>query len=235
MKLKKFKGTGKFVLLLFSIYLFTMFFISAVVHDNPELIFTNQVKAEIINPFEPDKSYDDLTNYTEIFKQFEGFVMLTSVQGGGGTLHLMAVPDKSAQIYRNFSIYIFSNQPCFYEIKIDDQVFQRGYSEWKKVVRTKSDYNSINIKVTLVNMTNVTLQPFNFPELTILDSPWDAAGEGEGGPPIAEEWIRFSRLEFTNWVLARIAIDIGFALLGIMVGISMATISADYSGIKRVV
>jgi len=221
-------------ILVFSIYLFTMLLLSSVVHDNPHLIFVDQASAELINPFDKSDMGGDLTNYSQVFKQFEGAVYIFSgLESKTHNLHLMASPGKASQIYRNYTIYIFSNQPCFYEVKIDGQVFKRGFSEWKASVKTSSPYSTTSVEVRLINQTNATLPTFAFEEVVLLDSPWDAMGEGEA-PAVVEEWVRFTRGEFTQWVVVRIAIEILFAFLAIVVAMSYATMHADLQGIERV-
>lgn len=213
-----------------SLYLFVMFMLSAVIHDNPSLIIPS-VSGEIINPFAPE---GNVSNYTEKFKQFEGFVaVMSGVNVGAHDLHLYALPGQRAQLYRNFSVFIFSNMPCFYEVRIDDQVYQRGYCEWRASVKASSPYAMVNIKVTLINETNTSLPVFLFKDVKLLDSPWEAFEEGE--IPIAEEWIRFTRGEFNAWVLTRIAVNILFAFLAVVSGTSYATIQADLRGIQRVI
>ena len=220
--------------LIMIVYVFIMLFVSAIIHDNPEMIFPGQVSADITNPFD-NENITDPFNYSERFKQFEGFVILASAtETKTHDLHLMALPGQRAKIYRNFTIYIFSNMPCFYEVRIDDQVFERGSCEWKAKVRSSSPYNTINIEVRLVNLTNVSLPVFNFKNIELLDSPWEAVGEGEG-PPVVEEWIRMTRGEFSMWVIRNILMQICFGFLGAVGGISLATMHADLRGIERII
>lgn len=219
-----------------SIYVFAMIVLTAIFCQYPGLVFVNQVSADIPNPFEGgDYDNGDIKNYSEIFKQFEGYVILASnVESGSHDLHLFALPGQNAQIYRNFTLFIFTNQPCYYEVKIDDQVYQRGYSEWKALVKSSSPYTTMNIVVTLKNETNATLPLFEFKNIKLLDSPWEAQG-GEEEVPVVEEWIRFSRGEFTWWVIRGIALQLGFAFLGIVSGTAYASIHADTRGINRVI
>ena len=215
------------------LYIFIMLLFSSVVYDNPSLIFVNQASAEITNPFGGSSGND--SNYSEIFDQFEGFVIVASaVDVGSHDLHLYALPGQRAQIYRNFSIYIFTNQPCFYEVKVDDQVLTRGHSLWKAIVKSSSPYSEMNIEVTLINETNSSLPVFRFSGLKLLDSPWDVIDEGDGAP-IVEEWIRFTQGEFTAWIIRGILLQLSFAFLGIVAGTSYASIHADLRGIQRVV
>ena len=216
------------------VYIFVLSIVSTMFYDNPQWVFIDQVSGDIVNPFEPESPPDDIQNYSEKFKQFKGYVIVASAtETRTHNLRLFALPGQVAQIYRNFTIYIFTNMPCFYEVKIDEQVLERGYSEFQTMVRGSSVYSTMNVAVTLINETNVTLPVFSFSGLQLLDSPWDVLDEGEG-PPIVEEIIRFTRGEFTSWVLMRIAIDILFAFLGFVSGVEYAALHADFQGIDQV-
>jgi len=236
--LRNTKVLVRYTLLIIPLYIIIMLLLSQFYIANPEFYFTGQVSAGgLINPFDDgqgdSQDYDDLTNYTEKFRQFEADVFILS---GHKThdLFLSARPGQNAQIYRNFSIYIFSNMPCFYEIKMDEQLLQRGYSEFKTVVVASSPYETMDLTVRLINVTNSTLPLFSFKNLALLDSPWDIISEEGGGGPV-EEWVRFSRGDFTAWVIMRIVIDIGFAFLGVVFGTSYATLHADLRGIEQLI
>lgn len=226
--------------LMIPMYILVMLVVSQFFIANPEFFFTSQVSAGIINPFENNNDggtndFDNMTDYVEYFKQFEADVFILSGHESHD-LFLSARPGNTkSQIYRNFSIYIFSNMPCFYEIKIDEQLYQRGYSEFKTVVKASSPYEDMVVSVRIINQTNVSLPLFMFSNIILLDSPWDIiTEEGEGGLP-AEEWVRFSRGEFTTWVIMRIIIDIGFVFMGVVAGTSYATLHADLRGIEQVI
>lgn len=213
-----------------------MLLLSAIYLDNPQLVFTEQLSAEYTNPFEEDDGNNNLSNYTEYFEQFEGFVMVASAtEQKNHELHLFAFPGQRASIYRDFSIYIFSNQPCYYQVKIDDQVHSRGFNEWKSVVKASSDYSDVRIEVTLVNETNVSLPVFSFEKLKLINSPWDAGGDDDDEEETdVDEWIRMSRGEFNTFIATRIVVDITAAFLAVVVGTSMAAIAADAMGIQRI-
>jgi len=212
-------------------YVLIMLLTSTIFLDNPELICPGQVSAEITNPFDDKNTSDD--DIAQRFKQFEAFVIVASAtETESHDLHLMALPSQRAQIYRNFTIFIFSNMKCYYEIKKDDQLFERGVCEWKTTIKGSSPYNKMDLSVKLINQSNQSLPIFYFNDLTLLDSPWEAVGEGEG-PPVAEEWIRMSRGDFSIWVIRNIIMQLGFGFLGIVSGISLATIHADIRGIER--
>ena len=125
--------------------------------------------------------------------------------------------------------------PCFYEIKIDDQLYSRGYCEFKTVVKASSPYENMNLKVHLINETNTSLPIFEFERLTLLDSPWDAFKDEGEAPGVLEEYIKMTRGEFTSWVIMRIVIDVSFAFLGIVFGTGYATIHADLRGVQQVI
>lgn len=231
-KLKRTKEILRISAIVLVLYIFLMLFISAVIQDNPELMFPGQVSADITNPFGDDDSNITDQNYSERFKQFEGFVVVASAtETKTHDLHLMALPGQRAKLYRNFTIYIFSNMPCFYEIRLDDQVYERGFSEWKAKVSGSSPYNTLDIEVRLINLTNVSLPVFLFSGLELLDNPWEATGGG--GTPVVEEWIRMTRGDFSVWVIKMIFMQIGFGFLGAVGGTSLATIHADIRGIER--
>lgn len=212
------------------LYVFIMLVCSAIVLDNPELMCPGQVSAQINNPFDEDDK-----NLTKRFEQFEAFVIVASAtETESHDLHLMALPGQRAQIYRNFTIYIFSNMPCYYEVRKDDQLLERGTCEWKAKIMGSSAYNKMDIEVKLINETDVELPVFYFNDLTLLDSPWEAVGEGEG-PPVVEEWIRMSRGDFTMWVIRNIIMQIMFGFFGAVGGVSLATIHADLRGIERAI
>jgi hypothetical protein len=215
-------------LFLMLIYVLTMLMISTIIVDNPQLIFRGQVSAQIIDPFEDlDK------NMSERFNQFEGFVMIASAtEESGYDLHLTAFPGIRSQIYRNYVIHIFANQPCYYEIKVDEQLLERGVADWRTQIKSSSPYNTINIQVKLVNETNATLPVFYFNELALIDTPWDAVDD-EDKKPVIEEWIRMSRGDFTMWVIRNIIMQILFGFMGAVGGINLALIHADFRAIER--
>ncbi len=229
------------ILRIFSIclplYLFIMLFSASVLMDNPHLAFPDQlVKGSLTNPFD-EYMDDEVKNYTQYFDTFEGFVMIMSAsEVKSHELRLYALPGFNSKIYREFSIVIFSNEPCVYEIKIDDQVHSRGYNEFRSVVKASSSYSTIDVDVRLVNETNVTLPVFSFKNIKLLDSPWDARSDDDDEEKvIAEEWIQFSRGEFNQFIATRIAIDVLFVFLAVVAGTSTAAISADTMGIQRVI
>jgi len=214
-----------------------MFLSSAICIDNPLLVFPEQARAVIINPFGDEEVNSSDGEYSQYFHQFEGYAcILSGLDWSNQNLYLVAVPGKSTQIYRNFSIFIFSNMPCFYEVRFGDQVYCRGRNEWKSVVKASSEYSDETIRVVLVNDSNVSLAPMVF-TVALLDSPWSEEGGGDGGGSgvVAEEWVRFSRGDFSNWVLERMAVDLVMVLFGAVVGTSYAAIKADFGGIIRAV
>lgn len=235
MRLARYPRTKLFiniVSLVIPAYIIVMILFSQILIDNPQLLFSGQVSAKIVNPFDTDYE-GSKQNYSKKFSQFEGFaIIMSAVEVSSHNLHLFALPGQNAQLYRNFSIYMFSNQPFYYEIKIDDQVYQRGYSEWKGIVKASSPYNDLNVQVKLINETNATLPIFYFKNLKLLDSPWEAVSEGEG-PPVIEEWIKFTQGEFTMWIVKMIAIQLSFGFFGAVIGTSTASIKADLRGILR--
>jgi len=220
-KKEKLRFTKKILhqsLIIVLIYILILLLLSAIIQDNPELVLPGVVVAnDIKNPF-GDEIENDTLNYFEKFKQFEGFVIVASAtETNTHDLHLMALPGQRAKLYRNFTIFMFSNMPCYYEIKIDDQVFERGYFEWKASVKSSSPYNTLDISVRLINETNVSLPGFNFIGMELLDSPWEVIEEGEG-PAVIEEWIRMTRGEFTTWVIKMILMQIAFGFIGAVGG-----------------
>ena len=234
------KNVLRFSAIVIPVYIIMMLGVSTFYYENPHLHFIDQVKGDIINPFDPDYQDDEdgnETDYIEKFKQFEGYVILASAtEAGGHDLHLFALPGQKAQIYRNYSIYIFTNQPCYYQVMVDDQLYERGHSEWKTKVRGSSPYSNINIEVTLINETNATLPVFKFKDVTLLYSPWETGGGGAGDEDEeeGEEWIRFSQGEFNTFIAIRIVSDIIYAFLGVVAGISFAAVRTDTLGIQRV-
>ena len=227
------KKTFYYSMLVIPMYLLIMVIISQVCIDNPELFFPSQVSANIINPFEDD-DISDLQNYSKVFKQFESYVFIISGHSGHD-LFLSATPGiHKSQIYRNFSIYIFSNMPCFYEIKIDDQLYSRGYCEFKATVPASSPYETLNVKIRLINETNMSLPLFEFSNLVLLDSPWELLEEGEE-EGVLEPYIMMTEGEFTSWVIMRVLIDVSFAFLGVVFGTSYATLHADLRGVRQVI
>ncbi|MEA1909509.1 MAG: hypothetical protein U9M89_00570 [Patescibacteria group bacterium] len=231
--MSQFKSTIKLATMVACTYVLVMLAISAVLIDNPEFVIVDHAFADYTNPFE---EYTNITNHSEQFAMFEGYIILASAtETSSHNLHLFALPGQSAQIYRDFSIFIFSNQPCTYEIKIDEQVYERGYSEWKTKVKGNSPYSTIDISVTLVNESNVTLPVFNFKGVVLLDSPWDAISDDDDKPSsVPEEWIKFSRGEFTTYIIRSIVLQISCAFLGIVTGVQYAVIHADLRGIRQV-
>jgi hypothetical protein len=233
LKWRVFKRATTLSIFFMLMYVLIMLLISTVVVDNPQLIFRDQVSAQILDPFDPGRK--DEQGDSERFKQFEAFVMIaSSTEDTGSRLHLMAFPGRAARLYRNFTIHIFSNMPCYYEVKIDGQLYGRGSLEWRTQIKTSSPYNSLEVEVRLVNETNATVPVFYFTDISLIESPWDAR-EPEDRIPIVEDWIQMTRGEFTMWVIRNILMQIGFGFLGAVAGISMATIQADLRGVERVI
>ena len=225
--------------LIIPIYILVMLGISTFYYENPHLYFTEQVQGGVVNPFDPENQEDDEgndTGYDKIFEQFEGYVILASAtEVKHHNLHLFALPGQQAQIYRNYTIYIFTNQPCFYQVKVDDQLYKQGHSKWKAVVRGSSPYSDITIEVTLINETDVTLPVFKFKDVTLIESPWETGGGAAGDKDEAEgqEWIMFSQGEFNTFIAIRIFSDIIYALLGVVAGVSIAAVKTETAGIQR--
>ena len=233
------KGVVRIGVICMGMYVLINILIAAVYVDNPQLVFTDQLSAEFVNPFESGNENSNMSNYTQYFDQFEGFVIVGSAtEVNNHHLHLFALPNQKANVYRDIKIYIFSNQPCYYRVKVDDQIHSQGYNEWKSSVKATSSYSTVSIEVTLVNETNVTLPVFIFKDLVLMDNPWDAVSDDDDDDSSVtdvDEWIRMSRGEFNMFIATRIAVDIIFGFLGFVAGTSIAVMHADTMGIQRVI
>jgi len=191
-------------------------------------VLTYPVSAEIINPYDPIPS----SNETNAFYMFEGQAYVFS-KGVGSNLYLYA--EDGGQIFREFTIQMFANQKAFYQIKIDDQVFEEGEFVFRKQVKAESAYSTATIKVTLKNLTGVELPSFVFADLILLDvgevPPDEPGGEIS---PIIEPYIRMTQGEMNAFIAIRLVTDISLTILGFLVGSSLAVIKTDYQGVEQV-
>ena len=166
-------------------------------------------------------------------------IVMSNVERDTGTSkHLFALPDQTgAQMYRDFSIYIFSNQPTNYLVKIDNFTVETGTMNWLKRIDRHSDYSKTDIYVMLQNESGGTRE-FSFSKLSLLDSPW----QNNGGtseqpnneiPEIIKPYIEMSQGEYSVYVAKRVVADIVSVIAGILIGIQFAALRADFRGIER--
>lgn len=151
-------------------------------------------------------------------------------------LHLFALPGQVAEIYRDFSIFMYSNQPANYLIKIDNQTHTTGSFNWIKRIDTRSEYRNIDILVILENATGVSRQ-FKFNNLRLIESPWVKSEDKDEGedkiPDFIEPYIRMTQGEMNIFIAQRVFADIAAVVLGILFGTQLAAVKADLRGIER--
>jgi hypothetical protein len=100
-----------------------------------------------------------------------------------------------------------------------------------------SDYSKLNLWVLVANETGVE-RSFEFTDIRLVDSPWQATDDGTGGneskiPDIIKPYLALSEGEFTAFVLKRVIADVMSVVAGIFIGIQMATMKADLRGVGR--
>jgi len=183
----------------------------------------------IVDPYLPP-SKNGSSNASDVFYRFEGQVFILS-KGEGSDLYLYA--QDNANIFREFSIYMLTNQKSYYQILIDNQVHSEGEFEFMKIVKASSPYSSADIEVKLVNETGVELPSFKFSNLILLDVG-EAPGEPEEISPIIEPYIKMTQGEMNVFIATRLITDLSLTILGFLVGSSIAVLKTDYQGVEQV-
>lgn len=155
-------------------------------------------------------------------------------------LHLYAFPGHTADIYRDFAIYIYVDKPANFIIKIDDQKVEEGAVEWRHIYRGHSEYNFMDVEIVVQEKEGERQRKFTFTQLDLLDSPWQADkkeddddDEEEKPAPIAQPYISMGQGEFTIFILVRVLADAISALFGALIAIKFAAIRSDLVGIQR--
>jgi hypothetical protein len=171
-------------------------------------------------------------------KIFDGQVYLMSnvERGTGYSLHLFAMPGQKSELYRDFSIYMFSNQKCNFLIKIDNQTYDRGEMTWFHRVDANSEYNKLDVTVILENTSQVSRE-YKFKSIQLLDSPWQTKKEKEEKeeetPDMVRPYLEMTQGDLNMFIVKRVIADIVSVIFGIMIGIQMAAVRADLRGIQR--
>lgn len=151
--------------------------------------------------------------------------------------HLFVLPGQQAKIYRDFAVFIFANQRATYIVKMDNQTYTSGAMFWMKRITMRSDYSKLNLQVLVANETGVE-RNFEFTDIRLVDSPWQATDDGNGGneskiPDIIKPYLALSEGEFTAFVLKRVVADVLSVVAAIFIGIQLATMKADLRGVGR--
>lgn len=197
---------------------------------------------DVINPFPDPPSGGNQTTPKETGSNvFDAQVILMSnvERGTQYYIHLFALPGQKAELFRDFTVFIYSNQPANYLIKVDGQTHASGSVGWMKKIDLHSDYESMDVIVTLENKTGVSRE-YKFEKIVLLDSPWqtkdkDKTGEDdEDVPDIIDPYVRMSRGELNEFIIKRVFADIMAVILAILFGLQLAALKADLRGIDRV-
>jgi hypothetical protein len=143
-----------------------------------------------------------------------------------------------ANLYRDFSIYIFTNQQANYQIKIDNFTVESGSVSWLKRIDQHSDYSKADIYVLVENLTG-GVRDFSFDDIRLVDNPWSSSQPDESEnnqrsiPDIIKPYVEMSQGEFNLFIAKRVIADIASVIAGIIVGIQIAALKADFRGIER--
>ena len=215
------------------ITMFTAFYI-----DRYEVPVAYDINNRLGNETSNQSNYFNWTYQPGVFDA--QVVIMSNVQiASDYTKHLFALPGQtSANIYRDFSIFIFVNQPAHYLLKIDNFTIENGNIDWLKRIDRHSDYSTADIYILVENMSGGSRE-FTFSKLKLIDSPWQAGGSGTGEqtsnqiPEIIKPYIEMSQGEYSLYVAKRVAADIISVIAGILVGIQFAALRADFRGIER--
>lgn len=150
---------------------------------------------------------------------------------------LFTLPGYRADIYRDFSIFIYSNQPANYLVKMDGQTHSTGSLSWMKRIDMRSEYRNVDIEVILENATGIS-RTFLFENIRLVDSPWvrdeDKDDDDDRVPDLLDPYIKMSRGEMNVFIAKRVFADVVAVVMGILFGIQMAAVKADLVGISRV-
>jgi hypothetical protein len=156
--------------------------------------------------------------------------------------HFFALPGQQADIFRDFSIFMFTNQPTHYLVKVDNFTIDQGMMNWMKRIDRHSEYNTVSIYVLLENESGGSRE-FIFDRLNLMDSPSQGGTGGGGGdgsgtdnqqiPDFIKPYVQMSQGEFNLFVGKRVFADIISVIAGIIVGIQFAALKADFRGIER--
>jgi hypothetical protein len=197
---------------------------------------------DIVNPFpDPPSGGNQTVPDTTGSGVFDAQVMLLSnvERGTQYNIHLFALPGQKAELFRDFSVYIYSNQPANYLIKVDGQTHASGSVIWMKKIELHSEYETMDVFVTLENKTGVSRE-FKFEKIVLLDSPWQTKDKDkdkqadEDVPDLIDPYVRMSRGELNEFIIKRVFADIVAVILAILFGLQLAALKADLRGIDRV-
>jgi hypothetical protein len=154
------------------------------------------------------------------------------------SMRLFTIPGYHADLYRDFSVFIYSNQPAKYIIKMDGQTYSTGTLEWMKRIEMRSEYRNIDVDVILENATGIT-RTFSFENIRLVDSPWvrdedKKDDDDDRVTDILDPYVKMSRGEMNIFIAKRVFADVVAVIMGILFGIQMAAVKADLAGISRV-
>jgi len=235
------KTTCKFILIGLLAYALIISFSTAIFLDTHSFKtdFLDNYE-DIINPFPGDgnntKPPDEKTDPNVFDAQV---ILMSNVERGTSyNIHLFALPGQKSELYRDFSVYIYTSQKANYIVKVDNQTRKSGEVTWMERIDLNSEYETMDVKVILNNKTGVQ-RDFVFKKITLLDSPWQAKEDkdkdkDESVPDIIDPYIRMSRGELNEFVAKRVIADIAAVILGILFGVQIAALKADLRGIDRV-
>jgi len=212
--------------------------------ENPQLVFTDQryenqmMKiGDLVDPFPDGKNESELEEESKLFDA-QVVVMSNIERHTEYKLHLFALPGQISQVYRDFSIYIFTNQETDYIVKLDNQTLKTGKMFWMERIDTRSEYDKVTLEIILANQSGVE-RVFNFKKLELIDSPWQTKDEGDDDkdkdvPDVVKPYLQMTQGDFNLFIAKRVFADIVSVICGIILGIYFAAIKADLRGIGRI-
>ena len=164
---------------------------------------------------------------THRFDMFEGRVIILSYSNK--TKDTILAAKSNGKIYPNYKIFIFTNQPAYYLVRVDNQTYQEGRMEWFAVVKGYTPYQTIDIEVIVENETGVRLPSFKFTNIHVLRE------EAEKTPEAVKPYVKlFTEGEVTWMLVKRVISDTLLAVWAFLTGSGVAVIQADLRGVERI-
>jgi len=176
---------------------------------------------------EQNETQNQTTDITHRFNLFEGRVIILSYSNRTKDTVLAAKPN--GKIYPHYEILIFTNQPAYYLVRVDNQTYQEGSMEWFALVKGYTPYQTIDIEVIIENETGIRLPPFKFNNIKVLQE------EAEETPETIKPYVKlFTEGEVTWMLVKRVISDTLLALWAFLTGSGVAVIHADLRGVERI-
>jgi len=168
---------------------------------------------------------NDTENVT--YSMFEGRVIVLTKKP---EKNMVLAGKPGGTVYPNFEIHIFTNQHATYLVKVDNQTYKTGETDWYALVKGSTSYQTLDIDVYLKNDTGVELPVFSFHNMHVVEIP------GAPKPPaeaITEPYIKMTRGELNLMIIKRVISDGILAFWGFLTGAGLAVIHTDLGGVTR--